>query len=200
MAEVTHKNPILQFVVDVVVNSIIIIVVFFVVQRFIVAPFQVIGSSMLSTLRDREYIVVSKIEYFFSMPERGDVIVFKPPTNDKDFYVKRIVGIPGDTVSLRNGKVYVNSVEIAEPYLDESVVTCVVARMASCPNDNKAYVVPEDTYFVLGDNREGSSDSRAWRDGENEEMPFVNREDIAGKARIILLPTIKLIPQNKINL
>ena len=202
MALEGKKNAFLQFLIDVIVNSVIIIIVFYIVQQFVVAPFQVIGNSMIDTLHDREYIVVSKIEYLIHPPERGDIVVFKPPNNGNDFYVKRIVGIPGDTVSLQKGVVYVNGKEISEPYLSNDIPTCLVARMSSCPNDNRAYVVPEDEYFVLGDNREGSSDSRSWRNGENTETPFVTIDNIAGKARFVLLPftAIRVVPQYEIKI
>ncbi len=202
MSESTKRGAVLQFVIDVLVNSVVIIIVFYVVQQFLAAPFQVIGNSMINTLHDREYIVVSKIEYLMHPPERGDIVVFKPPSNGKDYYVKRIVGLPGDTIGLVKGKVFVNGKQIDESYLYENASTCVVARMSSCPNDNKAYVVPEGMYFVLGDNREGSSDSRSWRDSENGELPFVPRGEIAGKARFVILPltSIRAIPQHKINI
>jgi signal peptidase I len=202
MSESTKRGAVLQFVIDVLVNSVVIIIVFYIVQQFLAAPFQVIGNSMINTLHDREYIVVSKIEYLMHPPERGDIVVFKPPSNGKDYYVKRIVGLPGDTIGLVKGKVFVNGKQIDESYLYENASTCVVARMSSCPNDNKAYVVPEGMYFVLGDNREGSSDSRSWRDSENGELPFVPRDEIAGKARFVILPltSIRAIPQHKINI
>jgi signal peptidase I len=196
------KNPFVQFIVDVIVNSVIIIIIFYIIQQFLAAPFQVIGNSMIDTLHDHEYIVVSKIEYLMHLPERGDIVVFKPPNNGKDYYVKRIVGIPGDTVALTKGKVFVNGKDISEPYLNDEMSTCIVARMSSCPNDNKAYVVPDGKYFVLGDNRAGSSDSRSWRDSDNGEAPFVGRDDIAGKARFVLLPitSIRAVPQHEINI
>lgn len=202
MPEEKKKNPFIQFVTDVVVNSVVIIIIFYIVQQFLAAPFQVIGSSMIDTLHDREYIIVSKIEYLMHPPERGDIVVFKPPSNGKDYYVKRIIGVPGDTISLSKGKVYVNGKEIDEPYLNDGISTCVVARMSSCPNDNKAYVVPDNQYFVLGDNREGSSDSRSWRDSENAELPFVERDAIAGKARFVILPltSVRSVPQHQINI
>lgn len=202
MSESTKRGAVLQFVIDVLVNSVVIIIVFYIVQQFLAAPFQVIGNSMINTLHDREYIVVSKIEYLMHPPERGDIVVFKPPSNGKDYYVKRIIGLPGDTIGLVKGKVFVNGKQIDESYLYENASTCVVARMSSCPNDNKAYVVPEGMYFVLGDNREGSSDSRSWRDSENGELPFVPRGEIAGKARFVILPltSIRGIPQHKINI
>jgi signal peptidase I len=202
MAETAKKNAFLQFLIDVVVNSAVIIIVFYIVQQFVVAPFQVIGNSMVDTLHDREYIIVTKIEYILHTPERGDIVVFRPPNNGNDYYVKRIVGLPGDTVAIVKGKVLVNGKEIAEQYLSKDVPTCLVARMSSCPNDNKAYVVPEGEYFVLGDNREGSSDSRSWRDSDNNESPFVPLENIAGKARFVLLPftAIRAIPQHQLKI
>lgn len=196
------KSPFLQFLTEVLVNVVVIVILFLIIQKFVVAPFQVIGSSMVNTLHDREYILVSKLEYIFGDPKRGDIIVFNPPTNEKDYYVKRIIGIPGDTVSFVKGKVFVNNEAIVEQYTFDGGPTCLVPRMASCPGDNKAFIVPDGEYFVLGDNREGSSDSRSWRDASNQEIPFVKREEIAGKARIVLLPfnAIRVLPEAEIKI
>ena len=191
-----QNEGIVQFFVDVIINSAVIIALFFLVQAFIAAPFQVEGNSMYDTLVDNEYIVVSKLEYTFGSPQRGDVIVFHPPHDTEVFYIKRIIGVPGDHVRLKGGEVYVNDVKIEEEYLREGVRTCVVGRLNSCENDDKEYVVPDDEYFVMGDNRHGSSDSRGWmHDGQPDS--FVSRDQIQGKTRIVLypLPSIRLFPE-----
>jgi signal peptidase I len=186
---------ILGFISDVVVNSAIIIVAFYTIQYFLFAPFQVVGNSMLNTLNDREYIVVSKIGYYFEGPDHGDVVVFHPPSNAKEYYIKRIIGIPGDEVRIANGHVFVNGKELEEPYLRPGVATCLVARRSSCPNDNKRWDVPEGKFFVLGDNRDGSSDSRAWYDRNNAEDPFVELHQIQGNTKMVVypLPNIRLL-------
>ncbi|HEC21156.1 MAG TPA: signal peptidase I [Candidatus Peregrinibacteria bacterium] len=192
-----EKQSVWRFLLDVVVNSIVIIVIFYLVQYFLFAPFQVVGRSMVNTLHDGEYIIISKIGYYLHEPERGDIVVFKPPSSNKDYYIKRIVGIPGDEVKLSKGKVFVNDKETQEEYIYQDVPTCLIARMSSCPNDSKIYQVPEGKYFVLGDNRAGSSDSRTWHDADNREIPFVEKGYIEGKAKLVLLPvfSVRLIPE-----
>lgn len=185
----------LRFIIDVVINSVVIIILFFFVQIFVAAPFQVIGNSMYNTLHDGEYIVVSKLEYTFGEPQRGDIVVFNPPHQDKEYYIKRIVGVPGDTILLKAGDLFVNGKTVSEEYISPGLQTCVVAHIQDCKNDDKTYEVPADMYFVLGDNRKGSSDSRAWYDKNNRPNPFVSKEDIQGKTRVVLypLPEIRLV-------
>jgi len=194
------EEGILRFIFDVIVNSVVIIALFFFVQTFVAAPFQVIGNSMIETLNHGEYILVSKLEYTFGSPHRGDVIVFHPPEHVNDYYIKRIVGIPGDEVLLKAGEVHVNGEKITENYLEEGLKTCLIAHMQSCVNDNKTYTVPDDKYFVLGDNRKGSSDSRAWFDDDNKPNPFVSTEQIQGKTRVVLypLPELRLVPMTNV--
>ena len=191
------EDGFVRFVIDVLVNSLVIIAMFFFVQKVIAAPFQVIGNSMFDTLHDGEYIVVSKLEYLFGEPERGDIVVFHPPLQKDEYYIKRIVGVPGDTVELKGGEVFVNGSEIEESYLREDLKTCLVARSNTCEDESFSYDVPEGKYFVLGDNRSGSSDSRAWYDSNNKPNPFVDLDQIQGKTRVVLypLPDIRFIPE-----
>jgi len=191
------EDGFLRFVIDVLVNSVIIIALFFFVQKVIAAPFQVIGNSMHDTLHDGEYIVVSKLEYLFGEPQRGDIVVFHPPHHKEEYYIKRVIGIPGDKVELKGGEVFVNGVKIEETYLREGLKTCLVAHMRDCDTDERTYEIPEGKYFVLGDNRTGSSDSRAWYDSDNKPDPFVDLDQIQGKTRVVLypLPDIRLIPE-----
>lgn len=195
-----HKQSIpedgfIRFVIDVLVNSVIIIALFFFVQKMIAAPFQVIGNSMFDTLHDGEYIVVSKLEYLFGDPQRGDIVVFHPPQHKEEYYIKRVIGIPGDKVELKGGEVFVNGILIKESYLREGLKTCLVAHMRDCDEDDRSYEVPEGKYFVMGDNRSGSSDSRAWYDSNNKPEPFVDLDQIQGKTRVVLypLPEIRLM-------
>jgi len=185
----------LRFVIDVLINSLVIIGLFFIIQKGIAAPFQVIGSSMVDTLHDGEYIVVSKIEYLLGSPHRGDIIVFHPPEQKDEYYIKRIIGIPGDKVELKAGRVLVDGVVIHEAYLRDGLMTCIVAHVQDCDGDDKVYEVPAGKYFVLGDNRNGSSDSRAWYDQNNKPDSFVDADQIQGKTRVVLypLPEIRLM-------
>lgn len=139
--------------------------------------YQQMGTSMESILPDGERIVFFRSENI----ERGDIIVFHPSFAPNEAYLKRVIGLPGETIQLRKGSVFVNDRLLSEPYLAKDVVTCVTAVAQDCSNDNSLYRVPEKSYFVLGDNRTRSSDSRAWYDRENRPIPFVESTNVKGK-------------------
>ena len=136
---------------------------------------------------DGEFLLTDKITYRFNQPQRGDVIVFKAPINEEDDYIKRIIGLPGEKVSIIDGKVYINGNLLTEDYLSPSLYT---AGGLFLPN-NKEVVVPENHFFVMGDNRPYSSDSRSWG--------FVPRENIIGKAWFIYWPPQKAGIVPKVN-
>ncbi len=130
---------------------------------FVVQPVKVEGTSMLPRLHDGERIFVNKLIYYklpelkkYGWPalERGDVVVFWPPKDPDKSYVKRIIGLPGETVEMRNGRILVNGNELKEPYLDPHLN----ASQQSLP----PVIVSQHYYFVMGDNRDNSSDSRHW--------------------------------------
>jgi signal peptidase I len=106
------------------------------------------GSSMLPGLQDGQRLIVLKAAYFFSSPQRGDVVIVHPPVDPQKEYVKRLIGMPGDTVQVKEGLVYVNGVPLQEPYIKAP------------PNYTMSlFQVPPDNYFVMGDNRNNSYDS-----------------------------------------
>ena len=156
------------------------IVFAFVITQFI-KPTLVRGDSMYSTLEEGDYLIINRMAYKFKEPQRGDIIVFKSDLQQDDGttkdLVKRVIGIPGDTVKIENGKVYVNGEELVEPYLDEDITSGEVDT-----------VVPKDSVFVLGDNRKISLDSRY------ADVGFIKESDILGKV------FIRLYPFNKIGL
>jgi signal peptidase I len=130
---------------------------------FVAQPVKVEGTSMLPRLHDGERIFVNKLIYFkfpslekYGWPklERGDVIVFWYPNDPDKSYVKRIIGLPGETVEIRSGRLYINGQELSEPYLDPSLNTS--------HSSEPPISVKEHYYFVMGDNRDNSSDSRRW--------------------------------------
>ena len=153
-----------------VVAAVIILVLQFVIQKFVVE-----GSSMNFTLHDGQQLLVNKIVYRFHEPERGDIIVFHPPVEiDKDDFIKRIIGLPGEKVVIANGKVIVHQADGSLIELDEPYITKQANR------DYEGNIIPEGEYFVMGDNRVNSSDSRTgWT---------LKREDIIGKAWISVWP------------
>ena len=142
--------------------------VFFLLQSTI-QSFVVVGSSMMPSYEDGQRLLVNKVFYRFGEPEMGDVIVFQPPTSRRVDYIKRIIAGPGDTVEIKGGVVYVNEVAISEPY---------IKAYPSYTMSQK--IVPENEYFVLGDNRNNSNDSHnGWT---------AEREDIIGKVWISIWP------------
>jgi signal peptidase I len=127
-----------------------LLIVFF--RAFIFQNFVVEGSSMYPTLMQGDRLIVSRLSYIFGEPDRGDIIVFQYPFDPQRDFVKRIIGLPGETVAIQNGQVFING----QPLPDEPYVS-------NHSNDNYGPVtLSEEEYFVLGDNRTGSSDSRSW--------------------------------------
>ncbi len=183
-----NEETLWEFIVDVLINSVVIILIFVVGQKTLLAPFRVVGSSMVNTLSDGELIVVSKVEYYLNNPERGDIVVFHPPHDKDEYYIKRVIGTPGDIVNIKAGEVFVNGEKLDEDYLRDGTTTCLTAHKRSCDEENKTFEVPEGKFFVLGDNRHGSSDSRAWVNSDNERDPFVPKDMIQGKTHVVLYP------------
>ncbi|MFN6964511.1 MAG: signal peptidase I [Pyrinomonadaceae bacterium] len=138
----------------------LIIVVFILVGVFFVQPVVVEGTSMLPQLNDGERLLVNKLVYYkiqsvsWGHLQRGDVVVFWYPNDPDKSYVKRIIGLPGETVEVRGGKVFINGTELDEPYLD--------SEHNQNLRDNIVKRVEDHHYFVMGDNRDNSSDSRYW--------------------------------------
>jgi len=151
---------------------------------------------MIPTLEDNQYIIINKLAYYIGDPERGDTVVFRPPTDNKKHYVKRVIGVPGDKVSIRGGKVYLTvpgeaEVELEEEYLDERNTGRTFQHPPSSGNTRAAtYEVPEDAYFLLGDNRQGSLDSRSF--AATGESAFVPDKDIKGRVWFVALPFTKM--------
>lgn len=115
------------------------------------------GQSMEPTYHDGEQIFTDKISYHFNQPKRGDVVVFRSPVNINDDYIKRIIGLPGEQIKINSGHVFINSQLLNEiEYLDSSVYT----GPESFLRENQEVTIPEGTYFVMGDNRQHSRDSR----------------------------------------
>lgn len=163
------------------------VIVFAVVLAFVLANYVVMNAyipseSMENTLKKGDRLIGFRLSYTFSEPERFDVVMFKWPDDESKDFIKRIIGLPGETVTLRNGKVYINGSNVAldEPYLKEE------------PNGmgDGTYVVPEGCYFMLGDNRNGSKDSRMW------ENKFVKKEKILAKAIFRFYPNFTILDRH----
>lgn len=146
------------------------------VRMFLVQPFAVSGSSMDPTFLNRDYLVIDEISYRLRSPERGEVIVFRFPRDRSQFFIKRLIGLPGETIRVKDGGVFIIN-NGREQKLDESsyLPTGTVTGGA-----NQEVVLASDEYFVLGDNRGASSDSRAWGP--------VKRSDMVGRAWVRAYP------------
>ncbi len=132
--------------------------VFVVVYLFLMQPHQVKGSSMYPTFKDKEYLLTDKITYKRSLPKYGDVIVFKAPINENYDFIKRVIAIPGQTVMVKGGHVFIDGQQLQESYLSDEVVTDSGQFLL----EGQSYVVREGEVMAFGDNREHSSDSRDW--------------------------------------
>lgn len=139
------------------------LVIFLVIQNFIAQPFKVDGQSMEDTFLDGQYVLVDRISHDWSPYVRGQVVVFQPPAGVEDGnypFIKRVIGVAGDTISLRDGKVYVNGTALDEPYLFRDAAGQV--QPTDPLTGQTTWTVPSGDLFVMGDHREVSEDSRAF--------------------------------------
>ncbi|NJN67563.1 MAG: signal peptidase I [Chloroflexaceae bacterium] len=190
-------------------ETVLYIVLVFVIVRSMVQNFKIEGSSMEPSLHNEQYILVNKLVYFnfdlnaplrmlpgseqlpprlvypLGLPRRGDIIVFRFPGDIRKDYIKRVIGLPGETIAVRDGSVYINDQLLDEPYLKGQQTHCNANN--SCA-DGTPIEVPSGTIFVMGDNRDNSSDSREWN-----ALPL---EYLIGQAWILYYPVddLGLIP------
>ncbi len=162
---------------DLFTLALLIIVVVIPIRVFVASPFIVDGDSMHPTFENLDYLIIDELIYNFQTPSRGDVIVFRYPSNPSVFYIKRIIGLPGETVSINRGVVTVTTLtgeklSLAEPYIVNEDATYT----------KNVSLNPEE-YFVMGDNRPNSSDSRTWGP--------LSAKDIIGRVDLRLLPISK---------
>jgi signal peptidase I len=146
--------------IEIVETIVLTLVIFFVVQHFVAQPYQILQQSMVPTLNQYEYVLVDKLSPNWSDYKRGDIIVFEPPSGFQEDghdipFIKRVIGVPGDTVEIKDGAVWVNGVKLAEPYVFPGQPTTSWTEQTS-------WVVPKGQLFVLGDHRAASQDSRAF--------------------------------------
>ena len=171
--ETDQRSPAIQILRD-VIETILLTFVMFLVIRLVVQDFQVDGSSMVPTLQNSQFVLVDKLTYVFGAPQRGDIVVFMPPavTSSKDPYIKRIIGVPGDHIIVNaEGYVSVNGVALNETY---------VSLISNATYQPKDIIVEPGHYWVMGDNRPASSDSRFFG--------TVSRSEIIGKATLVYWP------------
>jgi len=148
------------------------------VNNFVIVNAQVPTGSMKNTIMEGDRIFAFRLSYLVSKPELYDIVVFRFPDNESKLYVKRVIGLPGDTVEIIDGKVYINGSNV--PLRDDFV-------LAAAKENYGPYQVPEGHYFMLGDNRDDSQDSRFWA------TKFVAKEKILGKVLFRYLPKFKFL-------
>ncbi|OGZ95421.1 MAG: signal peptidase I [Candidatus Sungbacteria bacterium RIFCSPHIGHO2_01_FULL_50_25] len=129
------------------------------IRYFVVQPFIVRGSSMEPNFYDREYLIIDEISYYFREPARGETIVFRYPRDPRQYFIKRIIGLPGERVEIVGGRVKVYSVEKKDGFILEESYLPLEDRATQPAIEAQ---LGKDEYFVLGDNRDASSDSRVW--------------------------------------
>jgi len=180
----TKKAGIL--IVDLIQNFVIALAIYLLIFHFVFQPTQVIGASMDPTLHDGGRVITDVITYRFRNPRRGDVITFEYPLDPSQHFVKRIIALPDEDVVLKDGHFYIYNKEnpdgflIHETYLPEDLITETGPRIS----ENMRVRIPHDSYFVLGDNRKNSSDSRIWG--------FVPKKNIFGRAIFCYWPIVKV--------
>lgn len=161
------KNTLLSFLRE-AIETLFLAAFLFLAIEFVSARVRVEGFSMMPTLHDGEVVLVSKISYRFDSIQRGDIVVFRHPLNTRQELIKRVIGLPGDEVRIENGQVTLNGMVIVEPYI------------SAPPRYNGKWEVPPGFLFVLGDNRNDSSDSHSWG--------LLPIENVIGKAVLVYWP------------
>jgi signal peptidase I len=163
-----NKGSVRRFLVD-ISETLILSVALFLIINAVSARIRIESISMQPTLFEGDFVIVNRLAYKLGEPGRGDIIVFHfPPDPQREPYIKRVVGLPGDTVRIKNGHVFINDIALREPYIKAS------------PTYSGTWQVPDGQLFVLGDNRNNSSDSHSWG--------MVPLENVIGKAEVIYLP------------
>lgn len=163
-------KKIVAAIFDFLQGIVVIMALLVMVYLFIMSPQEINGASMEPNFLNGEYILTNKVTYKLKQPVRGDVVIFKSPRNKDIDYIKRVIGLPGDTVALKNNSFYVNDQIVDEPYIPEG--TYIFG--GSYLQENESIIVPEGMYFLAGDNRPHSSDSR--------EFGPIALEDFIGQA------------------
>lgn len=149
-----------------ILSYIIIIVVVLLIKHYVITPIKVNGNSMNNTLKNKDIMILDKISYRFQEIERFDIVVIK---KGNDYLIKRVIGMPGETVEYKNNKLYINGKNIDEKFIHEKTNDFIMEEK-----------IPDDCYFVVGDNRPVSNDSRY--------IGVINKNDILGKTSLVIFP------------
>jgi len=152
------------------------IAVFVIVYIFVGQLMEVNGSSMEPNFQNKEQIIAEKVSLGFKKLQRGEVIIARQPQNPEKLLIKRVIGLPNETIKISQGKVYINEKELDEPYLPKNTTTIEDSTI----KEDVIYKIPEESYIIMGDNREDSTDSRSWG--------AVPKDLIVGRALLVYYP------------
>lgn len=189
-AGLVTRRPALGCLFEIVETLVLTLIIFFVIQTFVAQPYQIRQQSMETTLEPDQYVLVDKLTPRFDAYKRGDIVVFTPPESwvqaDGTPYIKRVIGIGGDTIEIHDGKAFVNGTELVEPYVfkeDDGL-----AQETEDPLQLKEWTVPDGELFLMGDHRKSSADSR--------EFGTVAVDKVIGRAWLRYWPinTLTILP------
>jgi signal peptidase I len=176
-----------KFIWDTIKLVVIALLIVVPVRVFIFQPFVVNGQSMEPNYHSADYLIVDEVSYRLHTPQRGDVIVFKYPKNPTYKYIKRVIGLPGETVEIRNSQIFITANGVAQKLIESSYLPNLTVESWIKNNNMEALTLGQDQYFVLGDNRNNSSDSRIWG--------LLPASNIIGKTFVRLSPFEALIKE-----
>lgn len=167
------------FILDILQVVVFAVALFLFTYLLVLQPHKIKGQSMDPNFANGEFLLTDKVTYRFGQPQRGDVVVFKAPPDDREEYIKRIIGLPGEKIKVAGGRIYVNEMILKEDYIDSTVYT----NAGNFATEGTVVTVPDGEYFVVGDNRNHSYDSRSFG--------FIGRKKITGRAWIVYWPPQK---------
>lgn len=170
------RKEVIREIIEWIGVIVVAVVISFIINYGIIVNATVPTSSMANTIMIGDRMIGFRLAYINKDPKRGDIVIFKFPDDEKVLFIKRIIGLPGETLEVKEGKVFVNGIALEEPYLTVETL-----------GNFGPYVVPEGSYFMMGDNRNNSADSRFWQN------TYLSRDKIIGKAIFGYYPKFKKI-------
>jgi signal peptidase I len=176
---VDRVHPAQSFLVE-LAEILLLAVGLYIVITFAIQPVHVIGYSMIPSLNNNDYLLATKADLRFTTPSRGDIVILKDPFDNSQDFVKRVIALPGERLKITNGQVFINGQLLNEPYLPKNDPWISSNNWPAAEGDPKGQVIPSGHYFVMGDNRNHSSDSRVFG-----AIPF---DEIESRAWVRLLP------------
>lgn len=174
----SKKNVVLRELLDWSKYIIFAIIIALIITRYIIVNALVPSGSMETTIMTGDRVIASRLSYLYANPKRGDIVVFKYPDNEKENFTKRVIGLPGDKVEVKDGFVSINDTKLKEPYLKVTTM-----------GEFGPFFVPKSSYFMMGDNRNDSLDSRFWKN------KYVSRNKIMAKVVFEYFPKIRYLGQ-----